>query len=144
MNFLNEKFNIIETVETKNGVEKFVIDKKDLLPCLSFLKENQDMLLSITAVDLAEKIEVIYDLYSSQNNKHFLISVKVYSDNPVIESVTKLFKSAAFDEREIFDLFGVEFDGNDNLKRLLLPDFFVGNPMLKNFKPQRNERQNYA
>ena len=144
MNFLNEKFNIIETVETKNGVEKFVIDKKDLLPCLSFLKENQDMLLSITAVDLAEKIEVIYDLYSSQNNEHFLISVKVYSDNPVIESVSKLFKSAAFDEREIFDLFGVEFDGNDNLKRLLLPDFFVGNPMLKNFKPQRNERQNYA
>ena len=144
MNFLNEKFNIIETFETKNGVEKFVIDKKDLLPCLSFLKENQDMLLSITAVDLAEKIEVIYDLYSSQNNEHFLISVKVYSDNPVIESVSKLFKSAAFDEREIFDLFGVEFDGNDNLKRLLLPDFFVGNPMLKNFKPQRNERQNYA
>ena len=144
MNFLNEKFNIIETVETKNGVEKFVIDKKDLLPCLSFLKENQDMLLSITAVDLAEKIEVIYDLYSSQNNEHFLISIKVYSDNPVIESVSKLFKSAAFDEREIFDLFGVEFDGNDNLKRLLLPDFFVGNPMLKNFKPQRNERQNYA
>lgn len=144
MNFLNEKFNIIETVETKNGVEKFVIDKKDLLPCLSFLKENQDMLLSITAVDLAEKIEVIYDLYSSQNNEHFLISVKVYSDNPVIESVSKLFKSAAFDEREIFDLFGVEFDGNDNLKRLLLPDFFVGNPMLKSFKPQRNERQNYA
>lgn len=144
MNFLNEKFNIIETVETKNGVEKFVIDKKDLLPCLSFLKENQDMLLSITAVDLAEKIEVFYDLYSSQNNEHFLISVKVYSDNPVIESVSKLFKSAAFDEREIFDLFGVEFDGNDNLKRLLLPDFFVGNPMLKNFKPQRNERQNYA
>lgn len=144
MNFLNEKFNIIETVETKNGVEKFVIDKKDLLPCLSFLKENQDMLLSITAVDLAEKIEVIYDLYSSQKNEHFLISVKVYSDNPVIESVSKLFKSAAFDEREIFDLFGVEFDGNDNLKRLLLPDFFVGNPMLKNFKPQRNERQNYA
>ncbi len=144
MNSLNEKFNIIETVETKNGVEKFVIDKKDLLPCLSFLKENQDMLLSITAVDLAEKIEVIYDLYSSQNNEHFLISVKVYSDNPVIESVSKLFKSAAFDEREIFDLFGVEFDGNDNLKRLLLPDFFVGNPMLKSFKPQRNERQNYA
>lgn len=144
MNFLNEKFNIIETVETKNGVEKFVIDKKDLLPCLSFLKENQDMLLSITAVDLAEKIEVIYDLYSSQNNEHFLISVKVYSDNPVIESVSKLFKSAAFDEREIFDLLGVEFDGNDNLKRLLLPDFFVGNPMLKSFKPQRNERQNYA
>lgn len=144
MNFLNEKFNIIETVETKNGVEKFVIDKKDLLPCLSFLKENQDMLLSITAVDLAEKIELIYDLYSSQNNEHFLISVKVYSDNPVIESVSKLFKSAAFDELEIFDLFGVEFDGNDNLKRLLLPDFFVGNPMLKNFKPQRNERQNYA
>lgn len=96
------------------------------------------------AVDLVEKIEVIYDLYSLQNNQHFLISVKVYSDNPVLESVSKLFKSAEFDEREIFDLFGVEFDGNENLKRLLLPNSFIGNPMLKSFKLQKNERQNYA
>lgn len=145
---LCQKFNILEISETQNGFPKILSDKKDLLPVLSFLmlseKYKVDMLLSIIAHDLGEKIELIYNLYSSSYNKHYLIAVRIYSDNPIVESVSHLFKSAVFDEREIFDLFGVEFEKNDNLKRLLLPVDFVGNPLLKSFKMQNNERQNNA
>ncbi|MGN0004974.1 MAG: NADH-quinone oxidoreductase subunit C [Candidatus Gastranaerophilaceae bacterium] len=141
---IEEKFNIIEKIETLNDCNKFIIDKKDLVPCLTFLKESEeystDILISITAVDLIEKIELIYNLYSTTKNKHYFISTKVYSDNPIVQSITSLFKSSMFEEREIFDLFGVEFCGNENMKRLLLQDSFVGNPLLKGYRQQLSER----
>lgn len=137
MDILQNKFNIIDTSLINGKYNKITIDKKDLKNCIYFLKYtgefDADMLLSITAIDWVEKIELIYDVFSSKLDRHEFISVCTDSTNPVVDSVSHIFKSAEYDEREIFDLFGVEFDGNNNLKRLLMPNSIIGNPLLKTF-----------
>lgn len=136
MKNFEEKFNIIEKIEQKDGSIKYVLPKNEVKNCLSHLKNSAEflsnMLLSIRATDWDEKIELTYELYSTKLNERTVVSTFLESGNPVADSVVSVFKSAAFDEREIFDLFGVDFDGHDGMKRLLLPDYFVGNPLLKN------------
>ena len=67
------------------------------------------------------------------------LSVSYYTDNYTAPTVTDIYKSANFDECEIFDLFGIEFIGNKNLKRLLMPENWVGHPLLKSYV-QNDER----
>ena len=143
MDILQDKFNIIRTSLINGIYTKFTIDKKDLKKCISFLKNSAefsaDMLISIVATDYCDRIELIYDVFSSFFNQHKYISVYIDSTNPTVESVSEIFKSAEYDEREIFDLFGVIFEGKKITKRFLLPNSFIGNPLLKNFK-QTDER----
>lgn len=143
MNNLADKFSIIEKFEQNDGSIKYILPKNELKNCISFLKNSaeydMDMLLSIRAIDWFDNIELIYELYSTKLNERIIISTKLNSGNPLADSVVAIFKSAAFDEREIFDLFGVCFDGHNEIKRLLLPNSTVGNPFLKNiiFKDER-------
>ena len=110
---------------------------------MAFLKNSGeyavDMLLSITANDLHNKIELIYDTYSTTLNKHIIVSVQVDIANPIVSSITNIFKSAYFDEREIFDMFGVDFEGHKQIKKLIMPQSFIGNPLLKTYS-QNDER----
>lgn len=131
-----EKFNIIDKIEQADGSIRYILHKNEIKPCLFYLKNSAefstDVLLSIRATDWVDKIELTYELYSTQLLKRQVVSTYLESGNSVVESVVSVFKSADFDEREIFDLFGVEFDGHDGMKRLLMPDYTVGNPLLKN------------
>lgn len=68
-----------------------------------------------------------------KNNKCVKISALIDRNNPVIPSIVSLFKSAYFDECEIFDLMGIKFENNTNLKRLLLPDGWDGFPLRKDY-----------
>lgn len=135
---LAEKFNILSDSEIKNGFKKISIENKNLKNCISFLKNSAevsaDILISITAADYKDYIELIYHLYSTKLNENIFISTNTDSNTPVVESVSSIFKSSTNDECEIFDLFGVDFDGNKNLKRLFLPKEYVGSPMLKGQK----------
>lgn len=143
MENLIEKFNIIEKIEQKDGSIKYLLPKNEIKNCISFLKNSAessaDMLISVKAVDWVDKIELVYELYSTLLNKSITLATNLDSGNPVADSVVSLFKSASFDEREIFDLFGVEFDGHNGIKRLFLPKGTVGNPLLKKpcFKDER-------
>ena len=107
MENLKEKFNILNIEKTVDGLEKVTLDKRDLKKCLSFLKNSAeysfDVLFSINAIDYIDKIELIYTLYSSKLNHIKLISTFVDSNNPVVESISFVFKSANFDKREVFD-----------------------------------------
>ena len=138
MDILKDKFNILNIEQTKDGFEKITVHKNDVKNCLYFMKNSGefavDMLISITAADLINKIELTYHLYSSKLNKHYFLISDTDSNNPVTESVSAIFKSAVFDEREILDLFGVSFEGLKNTKRLIMPDFTTGHPLLKNYK----------
>ena len=131
-----EKFNILDKIEQADGLIRYVLPKNEVKNCLSHFKNSAefstDMLLSIRATDWVDKIELTYELYSTKLKERQIVSTYLESGNPVADSVVSVFKSTAFDEREIFDLFGVGFDGHDGMKRLLLPDYFVGNPLLKN------------
>ena len=126
----NEFKNIFGEAEL-NG-EKIII-KSDLVKTLSFIKENYrfDILKSITAVDLKEKgIELIYRLFNTEDGEDVVVSILV---NKEAESVSKIFDSAMADEKEIYDLFGVIFNGNDELKRLYMPESWEGHPLKKDY-----------
>ena len=112
--------------------EKIVI-KLNLAKIIDFIKSNYKftVLKDITAVDNMERgIELIYRLYSYENNEDVLLSVNI---NNEAESVSKIFDSATADEKEIYDLFGVNFVGNDELERLYMPESWQGHPLRKDY-----------
>ena len=119
---LKSKFNNVELIN-----ESKVVVNSELVQVFDYLKNTPefdfDILTSIIAIDLTDKIELIYQLMSSETSE--TLSVSYYTDNYTAPTVTDIYKSANFDECEIFDLFGVEFIGNKNLKRLLMPENWV-------------------
>lgn len=133
---LKSKFNNVDLIN-----ESKVVVNSELVQVLDYLKNTPefdfDILTSIIAIDLTNKIELIYQLMSSETSE--TLSVSYYTDNYTAPTVTDIYKSANFDECEIFDLFGVEFIGNKNLKRLLMPENWVGHPLLKSYV-QNDER----
>lgn len=121
--------------------EKLVI-KADLIKTLDFIKNNYNfaILKNITAVDLKENgIELIYHLFNTEDEENLLVSIIV---NNEAESVSKLFDSAIADEKEIYDLFGVKFQGNEELKRLYMPETWEGHPLKKDYV-ENDERLNW-
>lgn len=150
MNFdVLEKFNI-EIIQNENSFGKIRVESSHLCDLLHFLKNNAqfsfDRLNTIIAVDLGvevNKFELIYDLHSVETGQSGRISVLVDRlsgrNSPHTASVVEIFKSAYFDECEIYDLFGITFDKNPNLKRLLMPKGWVGYPLRKDYQ-QNDER----
>ena len=133
---LKSKFNNVDLIN-----ESKVVVNSELVQVFDYLKNTPefdfDILTSIIAIDLTDKIELIYQLMSSETSE--TLSVSYYTDNYTAPTVTDIYKSANFDECEIFDLFGIEFIGNKNLKRLLMPENWVGHPLLKSYV-QNDER----
>ena len=136
---INNLKNIFDNCEPDG--EKIIV-KSDLIQILKLIKNeyNFNILKDITAVDNCENgIELIYRLYSTENDEDVVISTSV--DNEA-ESVTKLFDSAVADEKEIYDLFGIKFVGNNELERLYMPEGWKGHPLLKGYE-QNDERLNW-
>ena len=79
------------------------------------------------------RIELDYILYSMTHNHRFRVRIDVPDDAPRIASVTGVYRSANFMEREVYDMFGVVFDGHPNLKRLHMPDDWEGHPLRKDY-----------
>lgn len=112
--------------------EKIFMDS-NVAKAISYIKENYnfDVLKEIIAIDNKENgIELVYKLYSTENEEDVLIST-IATENT--ESVSKIFDSAVADEKEIYDLFGVNFIGNEELKRLYMPESWVGHPLKKDY-----------
>ena len=111
--------------------EKIIIKNK-LHETIEYAKSlSYVMLKSITAVDLSDGfIELIYTLYSFENEENLIISIKTNSE---AASITDIFPSAKADENEIYDLFGIYFLNNDDLKRLYMPENWDGYPLRKDY-----------
>ena len=113
--------------------------KPDLLHGVaSFLKDDGDLdfafLTSISAVDYIEYFEVVYHLRSLAHNHEFTLKTRIYSrDEPSLPSVIDIWQGADLQEREIWDLMGVRFDGHPNMKRILLWEEFPGHPLRKDY-----------
>jgi NADH-quinone oxidoreductase subunit C len=126
---INELKNIFSTCEI---IDDKILVKSDLKNIIDFIKCNYkfDILKSITAVDNIENVELIYHLSSTENEEDIKISISV---NEHAESVSSLFDSAIADEKEIYDLFGINFIGNSELKRLYMPEAWNGHPLRKDY-----------
>ena len=126
-NKLKEVFSECELVDDK------ILIKSKSHDLIKFVKENYsyDMLKEIVAIhNPDDKIELVYHLYSTIDEEDLLISIL---SNGEAESIIDLFESARADENEIFDLFGVKFIGNENLKRLYMPEDWEGHPLRKDY-----------
>jgi len=95
---------------------------------------DYSFLTAISAVDYIEYFEVVYHLTSLRNNCSCIIKVKISGrENPKVQSVSDIWQAADLQEREIWDLMGIKFEGHPNLKRILLWEGFDGHPLRKDF-----------
>jgi len=114
------------------------VDNKALAKVCDFLKNTAglefDYLTVLTAVDYLDYFEVIYRLVSLTNNQSLMLKTRVYGrENPAVPSVTGIWRAAYYQEREIFDLLGIKFEGHPDLRRLLLWEGFNGHPLRRDY-----------
>lgn len=115
------------------------VKKENLLELLKFLKADAEckfsMLISICGVDYpsrTQRFEVIYNLLSIENNLRLCVKVSL-SENEIVPSVISLYSCAGWYERETWDMYGIMFSGNPDLRRLLTDYGFEGHPLRKDF-----------
>jgi NADH-quinone oxidoreductase subunit C len=120
------------------GQAVVVVDRDALLPTLASLRDDDelgfDFLSSVTATDWpgrAPRFWIAYELFSTVHRHRLRVTVGLPEDDPRVDSVTGPFPTATFQEREVFDLFGVTFDGHPDLRRILMPDGWEGHPLRK-------------
>ncbi len=93
-----------------------------------------DYLNYIIAVDYYDYFEVVYQLTSIKHNHSLVLKTRCYDrENPTVPSIVSLYKGADFQEREIYDLMGISFEGHPNLKRIVLWPGFEGHPLRKDY-----------
>ena len=112
------------------------VHSEALLEVARFLKESLefDYLTSITAVDYFEYFELVYHLTSIKNNYSLVLKTRcAKGEIPQVPSVVSLWQGADFQERDVYDLMGIAFDGHPNLKRLFMWQGFQGHPLRKDF-----------
>ena len=115
------------------------IDKESLLDVVIFLKKNNStkfrQLIDITAVDYIgseNRFKMIYLLLSHEYNLRINITFSI-NENEVVNSLTKIFPSANWMEREVFDMYGIKFNDHPDLRRILTDYGFSGHPLRKDF-----------
>ena len=119
--------------------QDYLVVKKDaLLAVATFLKDTPGLdfnyLNYITAIDYYDHFEVVYQLTSLEHNHSLVMKARCYDrDNPVLPSVVSLWQGADFQEREIYDLMGIRFEGHSNMKRIFLWEGFPGYPLRKDY-----------
>ncbi len=135
--------------EFGDGVGNFVeqptephieVDATAIAKVCSYLKENGDLnfehLSNLTATDYLEenRIRIIYHLHSYKHARWLTLKVAVDRENPHVATLENVYPVANWLEREAYDLVGVNFDGHSDLRRILMPDDWVGHPLRKDFQ----------
>jgi len=115
------------------------VDIENLVSTILFLKTNKKcrfkQLIDITAVDYPEKekrFKMVYLLLSHENNLRIIINVNI-DEKEIVHSITKIFPSANWMEREVFDMYGISFKEHPDLRRILTDYGFDGYPLRKDF-----------
>ena len=115
------------------------IDHGELIDVISFLKTNNEtkfrQLIEITAVDYPDKenrFKMVYLLLSHEHNKRIIIDYTI-KETDIVQSLTSIFPSANWMEREVFDMYGLNFKNHPDLRRILTDYGFEGHPLRKDF-----------
>jgi NADH-quinone oxidoreductase subunit C len=141
---------VVETHE-QHGDATAVLERSGLLDALRFCRDEPglrfDVLMDLTAADYLRypgredgpRFEVVYHLYSLPHNHRVRLKIRVDEDDPVVPSAVPLWPIADWLEREVWDMFGVRFEGHPDLRRLLMYEEFVGHPLRKDYPINRRQ-----
>jgi NADH-quinone oxidoreductase subunit C len=129
-------------LETGGKLDAFaVVETAAIIDVCRFLRDDPetalDCLSNQTGVDYKDRIEVVYHLFSYRHRHGCVLKLKLPRENPVAATVEGIWSAANWMEREIFDLLGVTFQGHSDMRRILMPEDWVGYPLRKDFvEPQ--------
>ena len=120
------------------GETTLIADPSKIADLCRYLKDGEKFirLSSVTAVDWypeEPRFEVVYHLHSLERNARLRIKCRLGGADPVIDSVTSVWGGANWYEREIYDMFGIQFGGHPNLVRILMPTDWEGYPLRKDY-----------
>lgn len=133
--------DFIEEVIEARGEVTVAIKREGLVPIMAFLRDEPSLqfnfLSDVSGVDLGEFAEprfaVAYHLYSLPHNHRLRIKVFLTEDDAWVPTVSEIWKSANWMEREIYDMYGVDFTDHPDLRRILMPADYEGHPLRKDF-----------
>jgi NADH-quinone oxidoreductase subunit C len=115
-----------------------MIESKSLAQVAEFLKNTPALdfnyLNFATAVDYIDYFELVYRVLSLEHNHSLILKTRLYDrENPTVPSLVAIWRSAYFQEREMFDMFGIKFEGHPDLRRLLTWEGFKGYPLRRDY-----------
>jgi len=134
------------------GDTRAVISRGDLFAALKHLRDacGFDLLVDVTCVDYLnyrdaeDRFGLVYLLANAETNERITVRTFVNEPNLTVASAVPLWAGADWLEREVFDMFGIVFEGHPDLRRILLPDEFTAHPLRKDYPLQgRGERHNF-
>lgn len=134
---------LIETIEFRDEVT-LVVDKRPIVAIIRALREKPelrfDFLSDITAIDYLEmerdpRFDVVYHLFSLEHHHRLRLRAPVEEAEAQcrIDTITGLWTTANYHEREVYDMYGIRFDGHPDLRRILMPENWKGHPLRKDF-----------
>jgi NADH-quinone oxidoreductase subunit C len=119
------------------GANAVLVKSDALAGVAEYLKTGEgikfDYFNYVTAIDYYSYFEVVYQVTSTESNRSIVFKTRCTRENPTVPSVVKVWQGADFQEREIWDLFGIKFEGHYNMKRIFLWEGFEGYPLRKDF-----------
>jgi NADH-quinone oxidoreductase subunit C len=136
----------------KSGNIRVIVPAAKVFDYLKFLKEDCgfDFLADITAVDYLyyrgarDRFGLVYTLVNLANNDRLVVKCFLNEPDLSVPTAWPLWKGSNWMEREVFDMFGIRFEGHPDLRRILCPQEFVGNPLRKDYPLRgRGERHNF-
>lgn len=132
---------------------RILVPAEQVYPVLEFLNQNCgfDLLVDLSAADYLQypnakdRFGVWYILVSTSTGGRLIVKTFVNDPDPTLPSVFSLWKGADWMEREVYDMYGVIFDGHPDLRRILMPDEFTAFPLRKDYPMRgRGERHNFS
>jgi len=130
----------IESVKFDRDEMTIILDRSAIREACALLKEDPacpfDFLADVTCVDwypAEPRFEVVYHLLSIPNKERVRLKVRLNSSSPAIDSITSVWPGANYFEREVYDLFGVRFNGHPYLRRIMMPEDWEGHPLRKDY-----------
>lgn len=141
IDLLKEKFkSALLSANEINNQQVLKVEKSKLTEILFYLRDNEavafNMLTDLTAVHFSDReeypFEIVYQLYSMDAKRRLRIKVDL-KDEETIQTVSNIWGTANWLEREVYDLFGIRFDEHPDLRRILLPNGWVGHPLRKEY-----------
>jgi NADH:ubiquinone oxidoreductase subunit C len=136
------ELNPTATFEEGGEWMNVLIEVDQFLQFVKSLKEESslyfDFLFCLTCIDWKTHLSVVYHFTSTQFRHNLVVKVKLNREQPEIETLSHLWRTAEFHEREVFELFGVQFLHHPDLRKLILTDDFIGYPLRKDFEDPIN------